>query len=148
MPLRKKGCLESEASGQYLIAELHRRIENGEISVLSKQVAEGKKITIYHFIDAVMKREDSLCIEILETVGKNLGRQIANMINLFNPERIVITGMLSIMGDYLLHPIKMSINKHALTLVSRDTEIVMSQLNIKAGILGACLGARDKILNN
>lgn len=144
----KKGCLEGEASGQYLISELHRRIENGEISVLSKRIAENKEITIYHFIDAVMKREDLLCIEILERVGLNLGRQIANMINLFNPDKIVISGMLSVMGDYLLHPIKMSINKHALTLVSKDTEVVMSNLKMKAGILGSCLVARDKILNH
>lgn len=142
----KKGCLETETSGVALLREVLARINSGSESVLSKAVMKGKQITIYDIIGAIVKSEDMLCIEILETIGFKMGKQIANMINLFNPDHIVISGLLSETGDYLLQPIKMSVKKYALTLVSKDTEITISKLNNKSGVLGACLIARNRAL--
>ena len=142
----KKGCLESEASGTYAIRQITECIKDGSSSHLASKVQENKQINLQDIIDAIIKKEDPLCIEVIEQVGLRLGRQIANMINIFNPEKIVISGQLSIVGNYLLNPIMMSVNKHALRLVHKDTEIVISSLNIKAGVLGSCLLARNKML--
>ncbi len=142
----KKGCLETEVSCKALLRKVLTKMESGSESILSKKVAKNKPITIYDILDAVNKSEDMLCIEIVEEIGAKLGRQLANMINLFNPDKIVIGGLLSTTGDYLLHPIITNINKYAFTLVSKDTEIVISELQHKAGVIGACMLARDHII--
>ena len=86
-----------------------------------------------------------LCIELAEELGYKLGRNIAGLINIFNPELVVIGGILSQLGDYVLLPIKTAIRKHSLNLVSKDTTIKLSSLRERAGIIGACMTARSRI---
>jgi len=87
-----------------------------------------------------------LAIEIMESVGNELGKAISGLINLFNPELIVIGGTLSSAKDYILLPIKSAINKYSLILVSKDTKVKISKLGDKCGIMGACMLARSKTL--
>ncbi len=142
----KIDCLETEASGRYIIKELYKRIADGSDSILAKKIQDGKTINIYDFIDAVNKREDPLCLDILEKVSHKLGRQVANMINIFNPEKIVVGGLLSHTGRYLFDPLLLGTRKYALTLARENTEITLSSLQLQAGIIGSCLLARDKII--
>ncbi len=143
----KKGCLETEISGKALLREALARINSGSQSVLSSSVKSGKEVSIYDVIDAISSKEDMLCIEILEDMGFKLGRTIANLINIFNPDTIVISGILSQTEDFILNPVKMSVKKHVLTLVGNDTKIVVSSSKgSKAGVIGACLISRNKAL--
>lgn len=82
MPLRQKGCLETEASGSALHRILLERIQNGENSILSNRIGDiNNPITLDEIIASVNK-EDLLCIEIVEEIGQKLGKQIAGLINL------------------------------------------------------------------
>lgn len=94
-------------------------------------------------IDAINK-EDLLCIEIIEEIGQKLGKQIAGLINLFNPELVIIGGTISQTGDYILQPIKSAVRKYSLNLVSQDSTIALSKLKSKAGVIGACMLARSR----
>lgn len=144
----KKGCLETEASGLAIHRKLVDRVRRGESSILSKQIEEDpSKITLSHIIDAI-NHEDVLCIDLLEEVGHNLGKHIAGLINIFNPEEVVIGGALSQTGDYLVQPIRSSVRKHSLNLVNRDTNISLSHLKEKAGMVGACMLARTRLFDN
>jgi predicted NBD/HSP70 family sugar kinase len=69
------------------------------------------------------------------------------LINVFNPELLIIGGTLSATGDYLRLPVKSAINKYSLSLVNSDTQLRISRLGEKAGVIGACLIARDKVLS-
>jgi predicted NBD/HSP70 family sugar kinase len=90
---------------------------------------------------------DNLAIEAVTKIGTNLGKGLAVAINLFNPNVIVIGGMLSAIGAPLLLPVvQSSIFQHSLSLVNTDTEIVVSDINEKAGLFGCCLLVRDKTL--
>ncbi len=142
----KTGCLETEASGDALCRKVLKKLSEGSESILTKTYKKRGTVSIYEIINAITKSEDMLCIEILEEIGMLIGRQIANLINIFNPDKIIITGLLANTGDYILNPIKMSSNKYALTLVSKDTEIVLSQLKLEAGLIGGCMLARDRFL--
>ena len=102
----KKGCLETEASGSAFQRIFLERIKNGETSILSKRLKEkNKPLTLDDLIEAACK-EDLLCIEIIEEIGQKLGKQIAGLINIFNPELVIIGGTLSLTGDYITQPIK------------------------------------------
>lgn len=139
----KKGCLETEASGIALHRILMERIKNGETSILSKH-SNAKTFTLDEIIDAVNK-EDPLCIEIIEEIGLKLGRQIAGLINIFNPDLVIIGGTLATTGDYIIQPIKTAIRKYSLNLVNKDSAIKSSKLKEKAGVVGACMLARSRI---
>ena len=144
----KKGCLETEASGSALHRILLERIQSGESSILSTRVTtEENPITLDEIIAAVNK-EDLLCIEIVEEIGQKLGKQIAGLINIFNPELVIIGGTLSLTGDYITQPIKTAVRKYSLNLVNKDSAIITSKLKDKAGIVGACMLARSRMFES
>lgn len=112
---------------------------------MASKIDAGEYIGLSDLIDAIHK-EDMLSIEILEEIGFNLGKGIAGLMNIFNPELVVLGGPLSQTGEYLSLPIKSAVRKYSLNLVTRDTQIKVSKLGERAGILGACLLSRSKIL--
>ena len=137
----KKGCLETEASGSALHRKLIERLKAGENSVLAKRFREKGDISLDDIINATA-REDLLCIELVEEIGQVLGRWLAGLINIFNPEKVVIGGTLSMTGDYILQPIKTWVKRYSLNLVNEDTKIVLSSLGDQVGLVGACANAR------
>lgn len=143
----KKGCLETEASGSAMHRMLIERIKGGASSVLSDRVLKDETVTLDDILDAVIK-EDMLCIDIVEEVGQKLGKQIAGLINIFNPEMVIIGGTVSVTGDYITQPIKTAIRKYSLNLVNKDSIIITSKLKDKAGIIGACMIARSRMFEN
>ena len=140
----KKGCLETEASGSALHRKLINRIKNGETSILSKRVLKGDNITLEDILYATMQ-EDMLCIEIIEDIGEKLGKEIAALINILNPELVIIGGSLSSTGDYITQPIKTAVRKYSLNLVNKDSQIKTSKLNDKVGVVGSCMMARSRM---
>lgn len=140
----KKGCMETEVSGSALHRKLISKIKEGEISILSERVNKNELLTLQDIIDAT-NREDTLCIELIDGIGRELGRHISTLINIFNPEMVVIGGTLSSTGDYLIQPIEASVRKYSLSLVNRDSKIERSKLQDNAGITGACMLARSKM---
>lgn len=144
----KKGCLETETSGSALHRILLQRIHEGESSILSKRVdTKNNPLTLDEIITAVNK-EDLLCIEIVEEIGQKLGKQIAGLINIFNPELVIIGGTLSLTGDYITQPIKTAVRKYSLNLVNKDSVILTSKLKDRAGLIGACMLARSRMFES
>ncbi len=144
----KKGCLETEISGRAISRKIAERINNGEMSILSKKVKEGKILTIRDIIEAADK-EDPLTIEIIEQTSSELGHQIAGLLNLFNPEAIVFGGELSEADSiYFARPIELSIKKYSLKLINQKVKILTSELKDDAGVIGACYIARSRSYND
>jgi predicted NBD/HSP70 family sugar kinase len=142
----KKGCLETEASGSALVRKISERLEAGANSVIAERYAKNGKITLDDALEAV-RREDLLAIEVLEEMGKTLGRWLAGMINIFNPEKVIIGGVLAETGDYLLQPIRTAVRLYSLNLVNQDTKIQLSRHGNDGGLIGACLIARNRIFD-
>jgi glucokinase-like ROK family protein len=141
----KKGCLETQASGSFIHRRFLEKIAEGNTSMLEKRIHKGETIIQEDILEAALK-EDMLAIELIEEVGNTLGKHIAGLINLFNLELVIIGGVVALTGDYLLLPIKSAIKKYSLNLVSKDTSIKLSKLGDKAGVVGACMLARSKML--
>lgn len=143
----KKGCLETEASGRALHRKLSQRLDAGANSLIADKYHTKGEISLEDILDAV-RREDLLCIELVEDVGRELGRWLAGMINIFNPEIVVVGGMLSETGDYLLQPISVAMRRYSLNMVNKDTQIDLSHLGADAGVVGACGLARNKVFED
>lgn len=141
----KKGCLETEVSGMALHRILCERVKKGQTSILSQRILTDKTpLMLDEIVDATNK-EDVLCIELVEEIGRKLGRYVAGLINLLNPELVIIGGTLALTGDYILQPVKSAIRKYSLNLVNKDSAILLSKLQDKAGVTGACLLSRNKL---
>lgn len=140
----KKGCLETETAGVAIHRMILERINNGESSILTEKVKDLNNLTLTDIIEAT-NMEDPLCIEIIEEVGYKLGKYIAGLINIFNPELVVIGGQVSETKGFIMLPIRSSVRKYSLSLVNKDTRIVSSKLKQKAGIIGACMIARSRL---
>ena len=144
----KIGCIETEVSGRALKRKLTEKILNGKTSILSDKVLNKKEeLTLQDLLDAIDK-EDVLSLATLQNIADELGKQLAGVINIFNPEMLVIGGEMSATGDYLTLPARMGIKKFSLNIVNEDSQIVTSSLKGLAGITGACLMARHRLLND
>ena len=141
----KRGCLETGASGSAMHRSILDKLQQGRSSSLSEKFSNMEEITLDNILEAV-EEEDVLAIETVEEVGNILGRAIAGLINIFNPELVVIGGRVSQAKEYLLLPIKSAIQKHSLNLINQDTTIKFSKLGRKAGPIGACMLSRSKLL--
>lgn len=139
----KKGCLETEASGSALHRKLLEKLDAGANSIIAERYQQNGDLTLDDILEAI-SREDLLCLELIEDVGRELGRWLAGLINIFNPETVIIGGMLATTGDYLLQPIRVAMRRYSLNLVNKDTKIVLSQLGNDAGVTGACVIARSR----
>lgn len=142
----KKGCLETEASGYALIRRVTDEINNGATSILTKKFKKTEDIKLNDIISAA-KKDDNLCIESINYIGDKLGRGIASLINIFNPELIIIGGVVAKSEEYLSLPLKNAVNKYSLSTVNRDTKIILSSKSDNLASYGACLLLRDRLLN-
>ena len=144
----KIGCIETEVSGRALKRKLTEKILNGKTSILSDKVLNQKEeLTLKDLLEAIDK-EDVLSLATLQNIADELGKQLAGVINIFNPEMLVIGGEMSATGDYLTLPARMGIKKFSLNIVNEDSQIVTSSLKGLAGTTGACLMARHRLLND
>ena len=122
-------------------------MQRGEASSLQKQFKANKPITYTDLIRAA-NHEDMLCCNVVETMGNQLGEHLAGIINIFNPDTVVIGGKMSLLGDMLVHHIRSGIMKYSLNLVNQDTRFCLSQLKEKAGVVGAAMLARSAVLGD
>ena len=141
----KKGCLETEASGIALEKMFIEHLAAGETSVLSEKWKSGEDILLYDIIEAA-NNDDVLSITLIANIAEKLGRGVGVLINLLNPDLVVVGGSLSLVGDYLMLPLKRATNKYSLTLVSKDTKFKMSKLGETASVIGVAMLVRAKIL--
>lgn len=139
----KKGCLETEVSGSAIHRKLLERIRQGQTSVLSAMVEHGQTISTFDIVRAATRNEDPLCIELIEQTGAELGHKLANLINIFNPEAVIVGGVLSLAEEYFLPPIRSAIRKYSLKLMCKDIEVLVSANPLKIGMIGACMVARQ-----
>ena len=138
--------METEASGSALQRKMTQALADGAVSILTESYNSTHELPLLDIIDAI-EREDVLSIDKLQEVAVELGINLAGVINMFNPEILVIGGDLSVTGDYLALPIRMGIKKYSLNLVNEDSIIASSTLTDKAAMIGASLLARRNVLN-
>ena len=141
----KKGCLETEVSGIAIEEKMVGMIHSGVNSILREKVDTEGTVHIDDIIEAA-RNDDNLSIELIEEAGEKIGKSVAFLINIFNPETVVIGGNLAAAGDYLMLPLKSATNKYSLNLVYKDTKFRVSKLDQTDGAWGVAMLIRNKII--
>ncbi|MCK6262081.1 ROK family protein [Vibrio sp. ZSDE26] len=129
-----RGCLETVASSQAIREEVARRIANGEESELSTQ----EEMTLESICSAAANG-DPLAVDVIEKLGRYLGAAIAIVINLFNPEKILVGGVINQAKDVLYPAISKCIKEQSLPVYHHDLELVESRFYKQATMPGAAL---------
>ena len=139
----KRGCLETVASGIALARMAKEGIRSGQNSILNEQFDKDiDKIEPYLIIDAA-NHGDQYAINILSDIGANIGKGIAILIQLFNPELIILGGKMAEAKQYITIPIQHAVNTYCMTTIREKTSIALSQLGQDAGILGSSIAVME-----
>ena len=142
----KIGCLETGASGSALVRQIGEKLSAGRASSLAATYKSEGRVNLNDIFTAI-NSEDILAIEMVEKLGTSLGKGLAGLINIFNPELVVIGGKVAVAaGDYLMLPIRTAIKRHVLNIANRDTSIKLTQLKEQAAPYGASLLVRSRML--
>ncbi|MCV9934069.1 ROK family transcriptional regulator [Flavobacterium sp. LS1R47] len=142
----KLGCLETEISGWSLINQFKDAIKEGK---QSKVILDDSAPAIQHnaIITGAVNLEDTLCIDLITKQSEKMGRYLSILLNIFNPDLLVIGGDFAQLGDYALLPIQSALKKYSLGLVNRDMKLKKSTLGRRAGVIGACCVIKEKMLS-
>lgn len=134
-----RGCIESLASGPYTVKRVIRKIKKNprlKTSIPDMADGESKNITMVTIGEAA-REGDKFAIDAIKEQGHLLGVWLGSMINLLDPEVIVIGGGVSLLGSMLFKEIRKSAVEHTINIFARKTPIVQAKLKRDVGIFGA-----------
>jgi glucokinase len=98
-----------------------------------------------HRLVRIATEGDSRAIEILDGIGRHLGAGIGSLVNIFNPELVVIGGGFAAAGDFILDPAREVVAREGLAGAGERVRIVRAELGTSAGLIGAALVAFDAL---
>jgi len=139
-----RGCLEAYASGTNIAARARERVLAGEQSLLL-DIAGSPELINGEAIDAALRAGDPLTVRIWDETMEILGTGIANVINIFNPRRVVLGGGITNFGSTLFDPIRRIALSRAMGPLTEVVEIVPAQLGGQVGVLGAVAVALERL---
>jgi predicted NBD/HSP70 family sugar kinase len=131
----KKGCLGNDVGGFALEENFMEKIAEGEKSILD--ISDPETAVRYDEILSAALDGDDLSIKLVQEMGYKLGHALGNIINLLNPELIIIGGKFAKLKDLLLDPVKTGITSSALVSPLHHCNIEFSELGDLAGLKGA-----------
>lgn len=142
------GCLEAIASTQAVVKQAKNLLLEGVSSSLLMMVdRELDKLEFDHICQAA-NSSDKLAYNLIDKMGQNLGEGIVTLINLFNPERIIIGGKIGCAKNLVFTSIMNIVQKRALEIPRRNTEIVFSNMGSNSGTIGATVPIIDEFFKN
>ena len=139
----RRGCLETEVSGIAIENRVRALIDSGAGTSVRER-ADGS-IHIDDIIEAA-RRDDTLSIELIEQAAEKAGRSVAMLLNIFNPELVVVGGNLAAAGDYMMLPMQAAVNKHSVGLVYNDTRFAIAKTDSRVAATGAAMMIRNNII--
>lgn len=132
------GCLEAFASGPSIVAMAQEYLKGGKSTKFREMAGADGEITPYTVAKAA-EAGDPVAKRIFEIVGTYIGMGLVSVINLLNPEKVIIGGGVAAAGDLLLDPIRKTIKERAMVVAGNSVEIVPAELGNSAGVIGASM---------
>ncbi|SMC37285.1 ROK family transcriptional regulator [Pedobacter africanus] len=143
----KHGCLETITSGNALSEMAKEGILAGKNSMLNKLSKEElQRIEPAVIIEAANKG-DQYAIQLLSNIGTYMGKGIAMLIQLFNPELIILSGKIAEAKQYITLPMQQAINTYCMTQIRERTTILSSELGENSRLLGYATTGIDHFLD-
>ncbi len=130
------GDLEAMASGLAIAREAEAALRRGQCSVLRRLAAEGREVTAETVAEAA-SLGDADAAAIIQRAGRWLGMGLAGLVNVLNPDTLVLGGGLTNLGDAYLTPAREELQRRAFPQAFADLRVAVGSLGERAGALGA-----------
>jgi glucokinase len=137
------GCLEVMASGTALVRYVSLAVSRRPDTPIGRALEEGRELTgplVTEFAEA----GDPVALDALTAIGRNLGIGLANVVNIFNPEVVVVGGGVIAAGELLLEPARAVMRARALSPNKDVVRVVAAEMGPEAGMIGAAILAREE----
>lgn len=141
-----RGCLEVLASGTAIAREALRLVQKGEKTSLNNMMGSKVENITAREVSMAAQQGDALARKVVLKAATYLGIGMANVVNIFNPDMIIIGGSVSKMGELLFKPVRQQIIKRVFDLPAQVVSIVPSKMGDDAGLIGAAIFARQQKL--
>lgn len=138
-----RGCLEALASGTALVREASLAVAARPGTALGRALADGQALS-GPLVTELASEGDPVAIGVLELIGRRLGVGMASLVNVFNPEVIVIGGGVIAAGEMLLAPARAEMRSRALAPGRDHVRVAAAEFGAEAGMVGAALLAREE----
>lgn len=134
----KKGCLETETSLKVILEKAEQGLKRKSTSAfLKKDFRTGSIEKDWQAIVKAAQMGDEYVVKLLTAAGYDIGRGVAVLIHLFNPELIVLSGRGAQAGRIWQAPVLQAVNEHCIPRLVGNTVVKMSTLGHKAELIGA-----------
>jgi len=131
------GCLEAYASGPAIALRAVEALDSGaESSIVAMVGGNLAHVTAQTVYDAA-HQDDALALEVVRDTARYLGAGVANLINIFNPETVIICGGVTLAGERLMAPLRQEVTRRAFKPAVQNCRIVPGELTGTAGVYGA-----------
>lgn len=131
------GCLEAYASGPAIAARAIEGLQAGRPSLMPDMVnGDLSRVTAATVSEAIVAG-DIYAAEVMRETAKFLGLGIANLINILNPDMVVVSGGVTRAGEHLFEPLRAEVRRHAFAPAAQACRIGSSELGDMAGVIGA-----------
>ncbi|MCA1595456.1 MAG: ROK family protein, partial [Chloroflexi bacterium] len=138
------GCWEAFVGRDRIVRRALLKLQAGRASSLLSAPDDGRGLTPRIIGDAAASG-DAVALEVLEETGHYVGIGVANLINVMNPQRVVVGGGVAQAGDLLFAPMRRTVQARALPYQRWDCDIVPAQLGSDAGVRGAVVLALTRV---
>ncbi|WP_109700479.1 ROK family protein [Chitinophaga deserti] len=132
----KYGCLETVASGMTLSRMAREGILSGQNSIINDLSNKEIYRIETELIIRAANKGDQYSIQLLSNIGTNLGKGISILIQLFNPEMVILSGKIAAARQYITLPMQQAINTYCMTQIREKTQIISSELGDESRLLG------------
>jgi len=143
-----RGCWETYINQYSIIQRIQARLEVKRSSIIPKLMAEKKSSLTIPLIKLAADAGDAEAIDSFSEAGRALGQGFSGLINIFNPEKIILGGPMIVAGDYLLPAACEVITRHTLPEIGQQAEIVLSSFGSDASLIGAIAIVVDDVLSH
>ncbi len=138
----KRGCLEVEASMLSVAEKAIAGIKDGKITSLKHIVNNPDKLAGDAIMDAA-NNGDHFAVDLLSDAGYKIGKALAILTHIMNPQTIVLSGRGARVGKILQAPIQQAMNKYCIPRLVSNTELKISELGFDAELIGAAVLVMD-----
>jgi predicted NBD/HSP70 family sugar kinase len=132
----KSGCLETEASLMVVVEKAEKGLRDGVLTMLKQLPKEDIEQAALAITEAAVKG-DKFAVGLLSEAGYSIGRGVAILIHLLNPEAIILSGIGSAAGKVWQAPIQQALNEHCIPRLAVNTQIEISALGYGSELIGA-----------
>ena len=134
-----KGCAERFVGSRFILEEAVRRLKRGARSVVRDWIQDNYGNLTLEMLSRAARQKDAFAMIIWQEVGRHVGVLLANVVNLLNPEIIVIGGGVANAGSLILDPIRKMVRERAFAVSCHKLQIVPTKFKDKAGVIGAAV---------